>query len=100
MLTYRRYLAATMAALVIAPAARAQQPPPIRPIGPVVATAMEPLAGGLTLRVLSDGRVLVNDRQARRLLLLDSTLALAYVVLDTTAGQARNYGEGAPGAIF
>ena len=63
--------------------ASAQQPVPVRDLGPVVAKATEPIAYFFGLRSLSDGRVLVNDGLGRRLMLLDSALALVRVVADS-----------------
>lgn len=80
----------------------AQEPTlPIRPIGPALATAAEhfdvdnsPLQNTPNVRVLHDGRVLVNDHTTHRILLFDSTLAHATVVADTSAATERAYGSG------
>jgi hypothetical protein len=80
-----------LAALILAPRLQTQQPPPIRPLGPVVAKSSEPFANFVAIRGLSDGRVLVNDVSKRRVLLLDSTLASFTVVADSTAATANAY---------
>jgi hypothetical protein len=96
-------LAATLAASLAASAAGAQQAnqlgPAVRALGPVVATAAESLAAvSPSVRALSDGRVLVNDPFARRLLLLDQNLKLVSVVADTL-NPAANYGPRPSGMI-
>src|SRR5205807_441585 len=48
---------------------------------------------------LSDGSVLVNDVQARRLVLLDSTLAVKTVVADSTPATASAYSGRIAGLI-
>jgi len=48
---------------------------------------------------MSNGNVLVNDRRARRVLLLDSTLSRARVVVDTTSATANAYGRN-PGTLI
>jgi hypothetical protein len=79
------------AALMAGSSAAAQSPPPLRPLGPVVAKSSEPFANFVGIRGLSDGRVLVNDVSKRRVLLLDSTLASFTVVADSTAATANAY---------
>jgi hypothetical protein len=79
------------AALIVGSRAAAQSPPPIRPLGPVVAKSGESFANFFGIRGLSDGRVLVNDVSKRRVLLLDSTLTTFTVVADSTAATANAY---------
>ena len=95
-----------LALLVLAaPAAGAQQDaqaipasqsspkrPPVRPLGAVTARSTEAFASVLGVRALPDGRVLVNDPQGRRLVLLDASLAAATVVADSTSATANAYG--------
>src|SRR5580693_7367848 len=76
--------------------AGAQQPPAVRPMGSIVARAKEPFGSMLSVRVLSDGRLLVDDGTNRRLLLLDSTLTTLRVVLDTNTSAARTYVQAGP----
>jgi len=73
--------------------------PPVRTLGPIVAATTYPLAGLESIRPLSDGRVLVNDPVARRVLLFDSSLARATVIADTTGGTKKAYGAQG-GALF
>jgi len=74
------------------PAARAQQLPPIRPIGPIERVSAEPLWSATTAVALNDGRVYVNDAATRRVLLFDSTLSHARAVADSTSATANAYG--------
>ncbi len=76
----------------------AQQPTiPIRPLGVIDATTTQYVGG--PIRVLSDGRVLVNDLVGRRLVLLDSTLGNPKVVADTSNATGKAYGQGLDGLI-
>jgi hypothetical protein len=78
----------------------AQQPTiPVRPLGAIIATSADSLSDASSIRVLSDGRVLVNDRGKRRLLLLDSTLQRTTLVADTTSATAKAYGDGLTGMV-
>jgi hypothetical protein len=79
-------------AAVVAVPVYAQQPPPIRQLGTVAAKSTESFSGIVTVRALSDGRVLVNDPAKRRVLLFDSTLAHFTVVADSTPATANAYG--------
>jgi hypothetical protein len=49
--------------------------PQVRHLGPVIARTTTPLQEVGAVRVLSDGRILVNDPTSHRVLLFDSTLA-------------------------
>ena len=71
--------------------ARAQELPPPRPAGPVEAKAAAPFASITAVHPLPHGRLLVNDNTGRRLVLLDSSLALLAVVADTTAATGAAY---------
>jgi hypothetical protein len=64
------------------------QLPPVRPLGPIVATAADALGSVPSVRSLSDGRVLVSDLTRRRLVILDSTLAHPEVVLSPSGAAA------------
>ncbi len=71
----------------------AGQTVPRQPIGPLVATSPVAFRAITQLVTLSDGRVLVNDPLRRQVILLDSTLALATIVLDSVAGRENSYGS-------
>jgi hypothetical protein len=80
-------------------AVQAQQLPPVRPLGPVVATSKEPLRAVSAVRQLPDGRVLVNDISGRKVVMFDSALAAFTVVADTTPTTANAYSSRAGGLI-
>ena len=82
-----------------AAAASAQTLPPVRPIGPLLATSAEPMVAVSQVRALPGGRVLVNDNTGRRVLLFDSTLTHFTIVADTTAATAHAYGATIGGLI-
>ncbi|HEX6558796.1 MAG TPA: hypothetical protein VF021_05020 [Longimicrobiales bacterium] len=73
--------------------------PPIHRIASASAVSTERLRAVATVRELSDGRVLVNDVLARRVLLMDSTMRTVAVVLDSTSEKATTYGP-RPGALL
>jgi hypothetical protein len=79
-----------------APAPAAPAPavpgPPVRRIETASALSTEPLGAITGVRVLGDGRVLLNDGTRRRLLLLDTTLAVTAVVLDSLTEVENAYG--------
>ena len=84
---------ATPTAQEPAPAAAPAAPgPPIQKILTASAVSSEPLRSLQGVRELPDGRVLVNDGAARRLLLMDSTLHTVGVVLDSLAELSNFYG--------
>jgi hypothetical protein len=76
--------------------AAAQQPalPPIRPLGSVVARSTTAFRNLRAVRALPDGRVLAYDAGARRVLLLDASLANSTVVVDSTPMPQRPLGFG------
>src|SRR3954464_4087140 len=79
--------------------AAAQSLPPVRQLGPVTAVAKEPLGAISGIRQLPDGRVLVNDIIARRVVMFDSTLSSINVIADTTSATANAYGV-QPGGLI
>ena len=87
--------------LAVAPVSRghAQMPPPARPLGAILARSTEPMVSVSQVRALPGGRVIVNDRTGRRVLMFDSTLALLKVIADTTSRTARAYGNLVGGVI-
>src|SRR5258708_35832791 len=74
---------------IAAPAAA--QLPPVRLLGPIVATAADALGSVPSVRALSDGRVLVSDLTRRRLVLLDTALAHPVVVLAPSGAAAPGF---------
>jgi hypothetical protein len=80
-----------VAALVaLSPVARAQVLP-VRPLGPITTTSRETIGDLAGVRVLGDGRVLVNDRGKRRLILLDTSLSRFDAVFDVAVGGPTTY---------
>jgi hypothetical protein len=83
------------ALLVVASDASAQQPPQqqpsIRQLGPVAAKASQTFGNLVTVRALPGGRLLVNDMQGRKLVMLDSTLTSTTIVADSTSATANAY---------
>jgi len=73
--------------------------PVLRPLGPIIARTSEPIQRVSQLRVLSDGRILVNDNARLRVLLFDSSLAHARSIIDTTGATRKAYGDHS-GALF
>ncbi|HTR76589.1 MAG TPA: hypothetical protein VMH39_00700, partial [Gemmatimonadaceae bacterium] len=88
-------IAVTIAAAVLAPATptAAQTVPPIRPLGAIISVTHDSLGAIASIRPLRDGRVLVNDLASQRLLLFDSSLAKARLVLDTSSTATRRYSD-------
>lgn len=86
-----RFFIAGLALSLIALPASAQTPSPTaakvptRQLGAITATSTDSLGAMVALRALSNGDVLVNDVQRRRLLLFDKTLKTAKVVMDSAA---------------
>jgi hypothetical protein len=85
---------------------RQQAAPPSPPPGPAIrkistASAVSTVSLGAvtSVRELSGGRVLVNDGTRRRLLLMDSSLKVISVVLDSLSESANFYGT-RPGALI
>lgn len=89
----------TPLALLVAAMPLVAQQPAVRPLGPVLATAQEPLRVIGHLRALPGGRVLLNDPFGRRVVLLDSALRVVKVVADSTSSTASAYGP-RPGGLI
>jgi len=97
-------VAVLFASMCVSSAAGAQTPapakpdstkmngPPIRRITTAAAVSTEPLGAVTSVIELRDSRVLVNDGNRRRLLLMDTTLTKVEVVLDSIAETANTYG--------
>ncbi|MEX2179973.1 MAG: hypothetical protein WD801_14760 [Gemmatimonadaceae bacterium] len=89
---------ATLAISAFGSVAESQHQPPIRPLGPVEATASEKFGANLTVRHVRQG-VLVNDVQHRRVVFLDGALRLTHVVADSTPATATAYSGRTGGLI-
>jgi len=81
---------AAVTALASATSVGAQQPPAIRPLGPVLATSDISFGEVLYVRHLKGG-VLVNDIRSRKLVMLDDKLANPTIVADSTPATANAY---------
>jgi hypothetical protein len=73
--------------------------PPIRRIATASAVSTEQLGSIQTVRELPDGRVLVNDGNRRRLLLMDTSLKVVKAVLDSLSEMSNTYGV-RPGSLI
>ena len=73
--------------------------PPIRRISTASALSTEDIGAINSVLELNDGRVLVNDGTRRRLLLMDTTLKVVEIVLDSLAEVANTYGT-RPGMLI
>lgn len=78
---------------------RQLQGPPIRRISSASAVSTERIQAITGIRELPDGRVLLNDGQSRRLLLLDTMLVTQRVVLDSMSEHENTYGNQQGGLI-
>jgi hypothetical protein len=89
----RQSLAALLVGAAITSSARAQQSsrPPLRALGPALATSA-PMGAVAAVQPLPDGRLLVNDPLKRQVVLLDSSLKQLAVVADTTPATKNAYG--------
>jgi len=85
-------------ALLVADAG-AQQLPPVRPLGAVVAVSKEGLGAVSAARQLPNGKVLVNDINERKLMLFDADLSAFTVIADSTAATGNAYSSRAAGLI-
>src|SRR4051812_6698455 len=77
--------------IVAAASAAAQSLPPIRDLGPAVATTPESFRGMPSVRALSDGRVLISDLAARKLVAYDSGLTKSTAYLTANGPVATQY---------
>jgi hypothetical protein len=73
--------------------------PPVRPLGPIIAASPSEFTGISSVRVLSDGSVIVNDLGARKVALLDPTLAHSTIIADSTSATAMAYSSRLGGII-
>jgi hypothetical protein len=91
----RRYLAAPLASLIVAAAPlAAQQPPPVRPLGPVTKVSPPDVLGSVSVvRPLTGGGVIVSDVVRRQIVLLDADFRKVKGVFDSTT-EAGNHTSG------
>jgi hypothetical protein len=90
-----------MSAAALPSALRAQEPPtspsgdavPLRKLAPAEARAKEGLTAASMVRALSDGSVIVNDAQRRRVVLFSRTMQEMSVIADTVPGAPIPYGQ-------
>ncbi|HWG33019.1 MAG TPA: hypothetical protein VN650_02535 [Gemmatimonadaceae bacterium] len=73
--------------------------PPVRPLGQITAASPSEFASISSVRVLSDGSVLVNDLSARKVTLLDPTLAHGTIIADSTSATSMAYSSRLGGLI-
>ena len=81
------------------PPVNTQAGPSVRRISTASAVSTEQLGSISGVRELPDGRVLVNDGNRRRLLLMDTTLRTVKVVLDSLSEFSNTYGTRAGSMI-
>ncbi|HTR76717.1 MAG TPA: hypothetical protein VMH39_01345 [Gemmatimonadaceae bacterium] len=80
------------AVLIVSPvAAQRTSLPPLRPLGRIIATAVDSIRQIENIRSLSDGRLLVDDDIGDRVLLLDATLRHSTVIIGTAGVTPRSY---------
>jgi hypothetical protein len=65
--------------------------PPVRPIGAIVGRTQITITDVQAVRVLSNGRILVNNPTSRRLLLFDSTLSSARAIVGPPGSSVPEY---------
>ena len=95
-----RFLPTALLAISAAGAQQqSQSQPAVRQLGGVVAKSTIFASPRLTLRALPGGRVLVNDLQGRKVVMLDSTLSNVTIVADTTSATANAFSGRVGGLI-
>src|SRR4051812_13046776 len=82
---------ASLLAVSVAISGVSAQLPPVRPLGPIVATTTETWGSVPSIRALSDGRVVISDMTRRRLVMVDSILSHAENVLNPSGAAASTY---------
>src|SRR5690349_19956596 len=80
----------SLGALLASTTVAAQQQPPFRQLGPVMATSPQTYGQQVFVRHVKNG-VLVNDVAGRRLMMLDPTLTKFSVVADSTPATVTVY---------
>ena len=94
--TYRFIIAASA---ILPSLGVAQQRPPVRQLGTVIAKSSDAFTSISGIRALSDGRVLVNDVSGRRLVLYDALLGTTTLVADSTSATSTAYAGRTGGLI-
>lgn len=89
---FTRLCAAVAAFIGYGTSPRAQTAPPVRDLGPTVATLSQRITTFYGLHQFADGRVMVNDYGRRTLVIYDSTLANGVTIADTMPGSTFRYG--------
>jgi hypothetical protein len=89
---------ASLATLVAAVAHAQQSRPPVRQLGPAIATS-QAFGAVSAVRQLPGGRLLVNDPMRRQVVLLDSSLKTIAIVADTTIATKSAYGTRGGGLL-
>jgi hypothetical protein len=97
--SFRASIFALAASALPALPALAQQLPPIKPLGTIVARSTEEMGSVAIALPMPEGRVLVNDILKHRVLMFDSTLTNVTVVADSTSSTANAYGNRSGGLI-
>lgn len=85
-------LLALGASTVLSRTMNAQAKVPVMALAPAAAKSTDTFGAILGLRQLPNGSVLVNDAGRRRVLMLDASLTIVTVVIDSTAGTSNSYG--------
>lgn len=93
------FLAGTLLVALAGDAVAQDKLPPIRQLGPVLATTTDTFRTIGHIRALSNGRLLLNDPFGRRVVLLDSALRVVTVAADSTPTTANAYGQ-RPGGLI
>jgi hypothetical protein len=78
---------------IVTPCRAQQQPPPVRPLGPITNVSRDSVASVAAAVEVAGGRVFVNDIVARRLLLYEPTLDSAVVIADSSGETSNAYGS-------
>lgn len=74
------------------PALLSAQGPPIQKIATATAISTEPIGVIAAVRELPNGNILVNDIMRRRVMVMDSTMKLVGIALDSAASMSNFYG--------
>src|SRR5476649_2125958 len=77
----------------------AQEPIPIRQVGPALAVSKDTVVFLYGVHELPNGRLVANDAGARRLILFDRGLATSAIIADSVSGSPSPYGKRPSGII-